>query len=91
MTAAGLGKWNDAEMEAADLITSTISGSIERKLPANALNDGYIMITRLAGIYGPQGDADFMRLTQEYYYDNPLYDLRSHPNQDSKSVFAIRV
>ena len=51
-------------MEATDLITSTIRDPVERKLPADTLNDGCFMMTRLVGMYAPQGAAEFMRLTQ---------------------------
>ncbi|KAF6227517.1 hypothetical protein HO173_012257 [Letharia columbiana] len=54
-------------MEAADLITPTISGPVKQKLQANAFDDGYLMMTSLANIYAPKGDAEFMRLTREYY------------------------
>ncbi|KAF6222411.1 hypothetical protein HO133_001497 [Letharia lupina] len=60
-------KWRDSAMEAADLITPTISGPVKQKLQANAFDDGYLMMTSLANIYAPKGDAEFMRLTREYY------------------------
>ncbi|KAF6220018.1 hypothetical protein HO133_003843 [Letharia lupina] len=60
-------KWRDSAMEAADLITPTISGPVKQKLQANAFDDGYLMMTSLVNIYAPKGDAEFMRLTREYY------------------------
>ncbi len=67
LTAPALTKWIDSAMKAADLMTPTISGPVKRKLQANAFNDGYLMMTQLANIFAPKGDAEFMRLTKEYY------------------------
>ena len=54
-------------MEAADLITPTISGPVKQKLQANAFDNDFIMMNQLTVIYAPKGDPEFIRLTREYY------------------------
>ena len=76
-------KWE----EAADLMTPTLSAEIKRKLAEEDFNNGYKMLTKLSKLLQPGGDAQFMRLTREYYtlrYD----DVHSN---ESLSDFLTRV
>ena len=66
-SAAIQAKWLQSAMEAADVMTLTISGPVKKKLQANAFNDGFQMMIQLAGHFAPKGEAEFMRLTREYY------------------------
>lgn len=79
LTATALAKWKDSNQEAADEMTPTISETVKQRLQANAFDDGFLMMTQLAEIYAPKGDAEFMRLTREYYslrYDE--FDSMTH-------------
>ena len=60
-------KWLHSAMEAADLMTPTISGSVKQKIQTDAFDNGFTMMTELINIYAPKGEAEFMRLTREYY------------------------
>ena len=60
-------KWLHSAMEAADLMTPTISGSVKQKLKTNTFDNGFLMMNQLIEIYAPKGEAEFMRLTREYY------------------------
>lgn len=46
-------------MEAADLITPTISDLVKKKLKADAFDNGFLMMTQLIEIYAPKEDAKF--------------------------------
>ncbi len=59
--------WQEKAEEAADTITPTISPAIKKKLKEAEFNDGYSMLQRLSTLLQPAGDAQFMRLTKEYY------------------------
>ena len=48
-------------------MTPTISGPVKKKLKADAFDNGFLMMNQLTDIYAPKGDAEFMRLTREYY------------------------
>lgn len=86
LTLAQLTKWINENTDAAGAITSTISDSIKLKISEDELNDGFIMITRVAGIYRPKGDNEFMRLTKEYY--SVQHDFfRSHQSISYTSSF----
>ena len=54
-------------MEAADLMTPTMSGSVKHKLQASAYENGFLMMTQSADIYALKGEAEFMRLTRKYH------------------------
>lgn len=54
-------------MEAADFMTPTVSDSIKQKVQTNALNNGFLMMNQLTDICAAKGEAEFMRLTREYY------------------------
>lgn len=54
-------------MKAADIITPTISGPVKKKLKADAFDNGFLIMTQLIEIYASKEDAEFMRLTREYY------------------------
>ncbi len=64
---AALAKWKESSTDAADVITPTVSGPAKKKVQTNAFDCGFTMMTELATIYAPKGDAEFMRLTREYY------------------------
>jgi len=67
VTAEGESKKMDKWEEAADLMTPTLSAEIKRKLAEEDFNNGYKMLTKLSRLLQPGGDAQFMRLTREYY------------------------
>lgn len=48
-------------------MTPTINPTVKRKLTEAEFNNGYLMISRLTSLLAPKGDAQFMRLTREYY------------------------
>ncbi len=60
-------EWEEKAQEAADFMTPTISPTVKRKLTEEEFNNGYLMISRLTSLLAPKGDAQFMRLTREYY------------------------
>ena len=41
--------------------------SVKAKLTANVFDNGFIITQQLVALYAPKGDAEFMRLTREYY------------------------
>jgi len=53
--------------QAADAMTPTISVGVKQKLIKEDFNDGYKMLRRLEALLQPSTDAEFMRLTKEYY------------------------
>ena len=67
LTTTALAKWKESSMDAADIVTPTISGPVKQKLQATTFDCGFLMMTKLADIYAPKGDAEFIRLTREYY------------------------
>lgn len=67
LTVTALGKWKDSCQEAADEMTPTISDTVKAKLQTDAFDDGFLMMIQLANLYAPKGEAEFMRLTREYY------------------------
>ena len=48
-------------------MTPTVNNPVKRKMQTNAFDYNFTMMTQLAAIYAPKGDAEFMRLTREYY------------------------
>ena len=48
-------------------MTPTISGPVKQKLKTDAFDNGFLMMNQLTVIYAPKRDAEFMRLTREYY------------------------
>lgn len=60
-------EWEEKAQEAADFMTPTISPAVKRKLTEAEFDNGYLMISRLTSLLQPKGDAQFMRLTREYY------------------------
>jgi len=60
-------EWEEKAQEAADYITPIISPTVKRKLTESEFNDGYLMISKLTALLAPKGDAQYMRLTREYY------------------------
>ena len=59
--------------ETVDIITSTLSPSIKKKLKDSHFNNNYLMLQRIKKKLQFNDDAQFMRLIQEYYslnYDN---------------------
>lgn len=66
-TGAAAQKWVKCAMKAADAITPNISPSIKQKLTNSEFNDGYVMLSRLTELIKPTGDAEFMRLSKEFY------------------------
>ncbi|KAI9877580.1 MAG: hypothetical protein M1830_003509 [Pleopsidium flavum] len=74
-------KWE----EAADLMTPTLSAEVKRKLTEDEFNNGYRMLVKLTHLLQPGGDAQFMRLTREYY------TLRYDGETESLSEFLTRV
>ena len=60
-------EWEEKSIEAADLMTPTITAPIQAKLTENEFNDGYKMYKRLKELLQPSGETQFMRLTREYY------------------------
>lgn len=67
LTVTALGKWNEFCQDAVDEMTLTISDIVKAKLQADAYDNGFLMMTQLANLYASKGDAEFMRLTREYY------------------------
>lgn len=66
--------WEEKSVEAADLMTPTITGPIQAKLTEDEFNDGYKMYKRLKELLllqppssGGGGEIQFMRLDREYY------------------------
>ena len=61
-------KENQEKVEqAADAMTPTISVDVKQKLIEEDFNDGYKMLRHLEALLKPSTDAEFMRLTKEYY------------------------
>lgn len=58
--------WEEKSIEAANLMTPTITAPIQPKLTEDEFNDGYKMYKRLKEPLQPSGETQFMRLTREY-------------------------
>lgn len=56
-------KWK----KAADIMTLTLSPEVKRKLTEEEFNNEFKMLARLTALLQPGGEAQFMRLTREYY------------------------
>ena len=67
LTIAALTKWNESSTSATDEMTPTISRGVKKKLQVNAYDCGFQMITQLTALFVSKGEAEFMRLTKEYY------------------------
>ena len=67
LTVAALAKWKESSTEAVDTMTPTITVTVKQILQSNAYDCGFVMMTQLAAHFAPKGDAEFMRLTKEYY------------------------
>ena len=67
LTPTVLAKWIDASIDAADVMTPTISVYVKPRLNAEDFNCGFKMMTHVTELYRPQGDGEFMRLTKKYY------------------------
>jgi len=64
-----MNKWE----KAANLMTSTLSAEIKRKLAEKNFNNRYKMLTKLSRLLQPDEDTQFMRLICKYYtlqFDN---------------------
>lgn len=77
-------EWDEKAMDAADIMTLTITNSIKQKLKAEEFNNGYLMLQRLITLLQPTGETQFLRLTRE------LYTLRYSDFKDV-SEFLTRV
>ena len=65
--------WIAKAEETTDIMTSTISPSIKKKLNDIHFNNSYFMLQRIKEKLQSSDDAQFMKLTQKYYsldYDN---------------------
>ena len=60
-------EWNKKTMQAADEMTPRISLEVKQMLEASHYDNGYLMLGRLYQLLQPVGDAQFMRLTKEFY------------------------
>jgi len=58
-----MNKWE----KAVNLMTSTLSAEIKRKLTEKNFNNRYKMLTKLSHLLQPDEDTQFMRLICEYY------------------------
>ncbi|KAF6219168.1 hypothetical protein HO133_004993 [Letharia lupina] len=67
LTVAALVKWKESSIEAADVITPIVSGSVKQRLIIDEFNCGFRMLSRLITLYRPTGNEEFMRLTKEFY------------------------
>lgn len=45
----------------------TINDPVKTKLQTDAFDNGFLMMIQLINFYAPKGEAEFMRLTREYY------------------------
>ncbi len=77
-------------------MTSTLFAEIKRKLTEKDFNNGYKMLTKLSRLLQPDEDAQFMRLTCEYYTlqfnDNEsLSDFLTHVKILEECIDSINV
>ena len=87
LNTSALAKWKESSRDAADEMTPTISEIVKDKLQADAFDCGFLMLTQLAALYAPKGEAEFMRLTREYYslrYED--FDSMTHYLTQIKSL-----
>jgi len=59
--------WEAGTVNAADIITPTLSSSIKKRLTEDEFNNGYLMMKRLKELLEPSGNTQFMRLCKEYF------------------------
>lgn len=60
-------EWKNKTEETADYMTPTIGSKMKNKLKDEHFNNSYKMLLRIKEELEPTGDAQFMRLTKEYY------------------------
>ncbi|KAG6989817.1 hypothetical protein G7Y79_00063g093680 [Physcia stellaris] len=60
-------EWKSKAEETADYMTPTIGTKMKNKLKDEHFNNSYKMLLRIKEELEPIGDAQFMRLTKEYY------------------------
>lgn len=88
--------WEEKSVEAADLMTLTITAPIQAKLTEDEFNDGYKMYKRLKELLQPSGEIQFMRLNREYYTLNyrdhkDIYELLDHVKSLEEQIDATNV
>lgn len=88
--------WEEKTIEAADLMTPTITAPIQLKLTEDEFNDGYKMYKRLKELLQPSGEIQFMRLTREYYTLNyrsykDMYEFLDHVKSLEEQIDATNV
>jgi len=87
-----MNKWK----KAANLMTSTLSAEIKRKLTEKDFNNRYKMLTKLSHLLQPDENAQFMRLICEYYTlwfdDNEFFsDFLTHVKILEERIDSINV
>jgi len=87
-----MNKWE----KAVNLITSTLSAEIKRKLTKKNFNNEYKMFTKLSHLLQPDEDTQFMRLICKYYTlwfdDNEfLFDFLTHVKILEEHIDLINV
>ena len=70
--------WLEKVEETADIMTPTIGPKMKSKLKDEHFNNSYLMLLKLKEELEPTGDAQFMRLTKEYYSLN-INDFKGMP------------
>ena len=70
--------WLEKMKETADIMTSTIDSKIKSKLKEEHFNNSYLMLQKIKEELKLTGDAQFMRLTKEYYSLN-INDFKGMP------------
>jgi len=70
--------------EAADFITPSLASTVKAKLTDTEFNNAYEMMKKICTEYRPTGEAEFMRLSREYY-------TLSYDGTSSMSDFLTRV
>lgn len=88
--------WEEMSIEAADLITATVTAPIQVKLTEDEFNDRYKMYKRLKELLQPSGEIQFMRLTREYYTLNyrsnkDTYEFLDHVKSLEEQIYATNV
>lgn len=88
--------WEEKSIEAADLMTPTITGPIQVKLTEDEFNDGYKMYKRLKELLQPSGEIQFMRLSREYFTLNyrshkDIHDFLDHVKSLEGQIDATNV
>ena len=87
-----MNKWK----KAANLMTSTLSAEIKRKLTEKNFNNRYKMLTKLSHLLQSDEDTQFMCLTHKYYtlqFDNNefLFDFLKHVKILEEHIDLINV